>query len=707
MKKILIRNDEGFSTGLQNFITFAEKFCNRINIKTMTPQELAQMIWNIKEIIRDDYNDKNVDEVILPFTLLRRLDCVMEGHKETLEKVIEHLPVQIKQMFKDDKEKYHEYLSKILKTKNITFYNISGFSLLNMLSNPRALGDNFKTYLEGFSENVKDILYNFTGGKEKGLGPIYETLLRKNLLFNVTQEFVTKADLHPDKVDNHTMGTVFEIIIRMSKESTNDAAGQYYTPREIVKLLVSLIFCGQEELIRATGQHFSIYDPCCGTGGMLTVAKDYMLDYSGRKDIKVYLYGQEINEQTYAICKSDILMKGDEANHVKQGNTISEDRFIGKTFTYMMTNPPFGVDWKKDREFVENEAQNPYGRFSAGLPDSSDGSLLFLMHMISKMDAGGSRIGIILNGSPLFNGDAGSGWSNIRKMMLDRDLLDAIVALPKNLFYGTDISTYIWILDNKKPEAHRGKVLLVNGAQVQYASLLSRSLGKKRYEINAFGMQEIVRLYREYKNNFGEGGIQVAKLMDAEDFLYTKVTVERPLRLKYVNPETKIDELLESKSVSAADRVKIKSIQEILQKNPAQKPLNDAEFFTILQKVKPSAVFIKKLRAALGETDETFPEVREDPYDATSPFLPDTDLRDTESIPFKQDIQEYFENEVLKFAPDAWMDRSKDKTGCEFPFTRMFYVYQPLRPASEIWNEIMALENDLNKVLHDIAEDEV
>ncbi|MBK5720192.1 N-6 DNA methylase [Dysgonomonas sp. Marseille-P4677] len=679
----------------------------------MTPQELAQMIWSIKEIIRDDYNDKNVDEVILPFTLLRRLDCVMESYADKVKKTIEQLPEQMKEMKETDEDKYNSFLARILKTKNISFYNISGFSLAHMLTNPKSLGDNFKTYLEGFSENVKEILYNFTGGKEKGLGPIYETLLRKNLLFNVTQEFVTKADLHPEKVDNHTMGTVFEIIIRMSKESTNETAGQYYTPREIVNLLVSLVFTGQEELMKTPGQHFSIYDPCCGTGGMLTVAKEYMQSHSGRNDVKVFQYGQEINEQTYAICKSDILMKGDEADNIKLGNTISDDKFPGKTFSYMITNPPFGVDWKKDKGYVENEAQNPRGRFSAGLPDSSDGSLLFLMHMISKMDEGGSRIGIILNGSPLFNGDAGSGWSNIRKMLLDKDLLDTIVSLPKNLFYGTDISTYMWILDNKKPKDREGKVLLINGAQSQYASLLSRSLGKKRYEVNATGMKELQRFYREYKDayhDFGDGEfIQVAKLMDKEDFLYTKITVDRPLRLKYENLENKLQDFLENTKMSATEKDKAKQILQLVKKESPKTPLNDEEFFNYLakNKVKPTAGLIKKLRSSIGEVDETFAEVLESPFDQTSPFIPDTDLRDTESIPYKQDIETYFKEEVLKFAPDAWMDRSKDKIGCEFPFTKLFYVYKPLRTTQEIWEEIMTLEKDLDKSLMDIMEGEV
>lgn len=680
----------------------------------MTPQELAQMIWNIKEIIRDDYNDKNVDEVILPFTLLRRLDCVMDVNKDIVKQVIDTLPNNIKKYEKEDIEKYHTMLSNILKPKGVSFYNISGFSLANILANPKALGDNFKTYLEGFSENVKDILYNFTGGKEKGLSPIYETLLRKNLLFNVAQEFVTKADLHPDKVDNHTMGTIFEIIIRMSKESTNETAGQYYTPREIVKLLVSLIFCGEENDLKSPGKHFSIYDPCCGTGGMLTVAKDYMQQVSGRNDMKVYIYGQEINEQTYAICKSDVLMKGENADNVKQGNTISNDHLIGKKFSYMITNPPFGVDWKKDKAYVENEAESADGRFSAGLPDTSDGSLLFLMHMISKMDEGGSRIGIVLNGSPLFNGDAGSGWSNIRKMLLDRDLLDCIVALPKNLFYGTDITTYMWILDNNKPASHIGKVLLINANQPEYISPLSRSLGKKRYEINELGMEDIVKIYsgyeacsREFKRGEETETIEVAKVMNMEDFIYTKVTVERPLRLKYDNLLEKIEAELTNPKLSSADKEKIESVKKAVRKANLKEVLSDSAFFQWLKKnskLKLTAALIKKLRSILGTTDETMPEVTANPFDAESGFVPDTDLRETESIPLKVDIEEYFKREVLKFTPDAWMDREKDKIGCEFPFTKLFYVYKPLRSVEEILSEIMMLEKDMDGALKHILE---
>jgi type I restriction enzyme M protein len=616
------------------------------------------MIWSIKELIRDDYNDKNVDQVILPFTLLRRLDCVMEGNKDAVDGVLQQLPPTLSD------EVRQQHLTNILKSRGILFYNTSGLSLKAMVGNPAAIGDNFKTYLEGYSSNVKDILYNFTGGEENGLSPIYATLERKNLLFMVVQEFVLKADLHPDKVDNHTMGTVFETIIRYSKESTNEAAGQYYTPREIVRLLVRLVMTGQEELIYKEGQHFSIYDPCCGTGGMLTVAKDYLKSLTDRQ-MDVNLYGQELNEQTYAICKSDLLMKGDNSDNIRRGNTLTEDHYTGKTFNFMITNPPFGVDWKKSEDYIRHEAEDANGRFAAGLPSTSDGSLLFLQHMIHKMHPEGARIGIVLNGSPLFNGDAGSGWSNIRKMLLDRDLLDAIVALPKNLFYGTDIASYLWILDNRKPASHRGKVLLINGVQDDYAMLRQRSLGKKRYDVSDHGADRIVALYaafasaRETMQN-GET-VEVAKLMDADDFRYTKVTVERPLRLRYKNGE---DEFTALQTYAAADGLKL------------------------------TAANIKKLRTKYAEVCEDGEAVFADPMHKKGGYEPDPNLRDSELIPAKEDIEAYFRREVLKFVPDAWMDRTKDKEGVEFPFTKLFYVYKPLRPLDDIIADLKALDKE-------------
>lgn len=507
----------------------------------MTEQELANVIWDIKEIIRNSYDDSEVEDVILPFTLLRRLDCVLE---DKYEAILEELS-----KCEENLKKYK--LQSLMKKNGLTFFNMSGLSLKKLLNSPDQISDSFKTYIEGFTDNVRDILANFV--HEDGdsdvvdLSKIYARLDRGNKLFAVIQQFVEKADLHPSKVSNAMMGTIFEIVIRRSKESTNTKAGQYYTPREVVKLLVSLTMCGKEQELFIPGKAFTIYDPCCGTGGMLTVGREHLQEMAQNKNLKVYLYGQELSEKTYAICKADLLMKGDDQNldqQLFQGDTLADDKLYGKKFNFMLANPPFGVDWGKDQNVKKAVLKDncPGGRFEAGLPSTSDGSLLFLQHMIAKMDdQAGSRIGIVLNGSPLFNGDAGNGWSNIRKMLLDRNLLDAIVALPKNLFYGTDITTYLWILDNKRPAEKYHKALFIDAAHTkEFTNLLQKNLGKKRYEISDEGTKEIFDIYKEYQSysrdiEYEKTGemehLEIAKLLDYDDFLYTNVAVRRPLRL--------------------------------------------------------------------------------------------------------------------------------------------------------------------------------
>lgn len=589
----------------------------------MTEQELAGLIWDVKETIRDTYDDTEVENVILPFTVLRRMDCILKPVRDEIEA----------EVAKYDDESMKDIARKtLIRKKGLQFYNYSGLTMSSMIAKPAALATNFKLYLDGYTDNVKDILNSFTHeDTENGdLTKIYSRLHRENLLFQVTQQFAN-IDLSPDKVDNAKMGTIFEIIIRRAKETTNTKAGQFYTPRDIVRTLVSLVLCGKEDDIQVPGRHFSIYDPCCGTGGILTEAKKHIeaeARKAGRTDVRIILNGQELNEKTYAICKSDMLLMGElQSGRIEVGDTLADDKFAGKVFNYMLANPPFGVDWKKVEKAVVAEHENPNGRFTAGLPSTSDGSLLFLQNMIAKMDPdGGSRIGIVLNGSPLFNGDAGSGWSNIRKSILDRDLLDAIVAIPKCLFYSTGIATYLWILDNKKPASHKGKVLFINAVdQDEFSELLQKNLGQKRYSITEAATDRIVELYRNYTDAtmpLGGEEVAVAKLMDVEDFLYTKVTVERPLR--------------------------------------------DEKGELVLKKGKPQ---------------------------------PDTALRDTERIPMKTDIDTYFKEEVLKYVPDAWMDRTKDKVGCEFPFTKVFYRYKPLRPAEEILAELLALDSEMEKEL--------
>lgn len=675
----------------------------------MTEQELANVIWDIKEIIRNLYDDAEVEDVILPFTLLRRLDCVLDEHRDAIMKEMEAIkdkPIVMQNI----------KLKSLLKQHNLTFFNSSGLSLERLLGAPGQIGASFQTYLDGFTDNVKDILANFvhtdTESETLDLSPIYSRLERHDKLFSVIQLFVQRADLHPEKVSNAMMGTVFEIVIRRSKESSNTKAGQFYTPREIVRLLVSLTMCGKESELYGVGRAFSIYDPCCGTGGMLTAGREYLQEVSGRKDLKVYLYGQELNEKTYAICKSDLLMKGEDQNLDQQlfrGDTLGEDKLEGKTFNFMLANPPFGVDWGKD-EKVKKRVQDdncPGGRFEAGLPSSNDGSLLFLQHMIAKMDnQQGSRIGIVLNGSPLFNGDAGSGWSNIRKMLLDRNLLDCIVALPKNLFYGTDITTYLWILDNKRPADHKDKVLFINAAHAEYTKLLQKNLGKKRFEISENGASDILSLYKDYKDAVRNivydktkevEQLQIAKLLDYDDFRYTTVATRRPLRYWFENITDKYLALCENEAFDA-DSKKNAILKTVSEVEGIDDKRSDSDFFTFLKskKVKYTATELKLLRSTYGVIDEEAPEVHEKPLDENSNFVVDTNLNDTEKIPQKQDIDDYFEQEVLPYTPDAWMDRSKDKLGVEFPFTRIFYKYRPLRTAEAIMAELNGLDDSIN-----------
>lgn len=675
----------------------------------MTEQELANVIWDIKEIIRNLYDDAEVEDVILPFTLLRRLDCVLDEHRDAIMK--EMNAIKDKPALMQDIK-----LKSLLKQHKLTFINKSGLSLERLLGAPDQIGASFQAYLDGFTDNVKDILANFvhtdTLSETLDLSPIYSRLERHDKLYSIIQLFVKRADLHPNVVSNSMMGTVFEIVVRRSKESSNTKAGQFYTPREIVRLLVSLTMCGKESELYEPGRAFSIYDPCCGTGGMLTAGREYLQELSGRKDLKVYLYGQELNEKTYAICKSDLLMKGEDQNLDRQlfrGDTLGDDKLEGSTFNFMLANPPFGMDWGKDERVKKRVMDDncPGGRFEAGLPSSKDGSLLFLQHMISKMDnQKGSRIGIVLNGSPLFNGEAGSGWSNIRKMLLDRNLLDCIVALPKNLFYGTDITTYLWIIDNKRPVERLNKVLFINASHTEYTKLLQKNLGKKRFEISEDGAKDILTMYREYTDAirdivYDKTGeveqLQVARLLDYDDFRYTTVATRRPLRLWYENITEKYAALCEEENfdANAKKNAILKTVSETENINDKR---SDSEFFAYLNtnKIKYTATDLKLLRTMFGTISEEAPEVHEKPLDTKSDFVTDTNLSDTEKIPQKKDIDEYFAQEVLPFAPDAWMDRTKDKLGVEFPFTRIFYKYRPLRSVGAILDELKSLDNSIN-----------
>lgn len=560
--------------------------------------EKANLIWAIADKLTGVYKPHEYGEVILPLTVIRRFDCLLADTKEAVLKKNESLGnLPIKDVF-------------LCRESGYSFYNTSKFDFEKLLSDPDGIEANFRAYLNGFSANVRSIIekFNFDGQITR--------LAEKNLLYIVIQEFTTpKADLHPDKISNLEMGYIFEEIIRRFSEAHNEDAGQHYTPREVIELMVNILFYNDSELLTQDIAR-TIYDPACGTGGMLSVAEDYLKKLNSKAEL--ICFGQEINDETYAICKADMLIKGDTADNIKNGNTLSGDEFKEDKFDYILSNPPFGREWKNDKAAIEKEAKFGFaGRFGAGLPAVGDGQMLFLETAISKMKLQGSRVAIIHNGSPLFTGDAGSGPSEIRKYIIENDLLEAIIALPNDIFYNTGIATYIWVLSNKKPSYRKGKVQLINASGLYEKR--RKSLGNKRNDIPEHYIDEITKLYGDFKET------EISKIFDNEDFGYAKIVVERPER--------------------------------------------DENGEVILKKGKLAA---------------------------------DSSLRDTENVPLKEDIDEYFKREVLPFAPDAWIDKDKTKIGYEIPFTRYFYKYIPPRPSDEIAVEIRELELDIDGAMEEI-----
>ena len=564
--------------------------------------EKANLIWAIADKLTGVYKPHEYGKVILPLTVIRRFDCILANTKEAvLEKHNSMAPdLPMREVF-------------LKKASGYEFYNISKYTFETLLDDPDSIETNFRNYLNGFSKNVREIIEKFKFDQE------ITTLAEKNLLFIVIQEFTTpKADLHPNKISNLEMGYIFEEIIRRFSEAHNEDAGQHYTPREVIELMVNILFNSDNDILTENAAK-TIYDPACGTGGMLSVAEDYLKKINS--SAKLLPFGQEINDETFAICKADMLIKGNDADNIKNGNTLSDDQFKGEKFDYILSNPPFGREWKNDKKAVEAEAKlGAAGRFAAGLPAVGDGQMLFLQTAIHKMKDTGSKVAIIHNGSPLFTGDAGSGPSEIRRYILENDLLEAIIALPNDIFYNTGIATYIWVLNNKKPNIRKGKVQLINANQMYEKR--RKSLGNKRNDIPKHYIDEITNIYANFKKT------EISKIFDNEELGYSKIVVERPEKDENGN---------------------------IITKNG-----------------KPVA---------------------------------DTNLRDTENVPLKEDIQEYFKREVLPYAPDAWIDEKKTKIGYEIPFTRYFYKYTPPRPSEEIMSEILELEKSLDGSLEAIFND--
>ena len=466
-------------------------------------QDKASFIWQVADdLLRGTFKRSEYGDVTLPFVVLRRLDCVLEERKENVLATYEGFRDQLTEDQLD---------GVLLKTSGVGFYNTSRYDLERLADDANNIEQNFGAYLGGFSPNVRDILRHYK------LEPIIDKLAKNDLLFQLADK-MTEVDLHPSKVSNHEMGYVFEELLRLSSEFSNETAGEHYTPREVIRLMVRLLLDGHEGDVSGDGVVRTVFDPACGTGGMLTLAQEQIHEVN--PEARVLLFGQEINDQSYAIAKSDFLVTGEDPGNIRLGSSLSQDQFRGNRFDYMLSNPPFGVSWKKERAFVEEEVQTAGGRFSAGTPRVSDGALLFLQHMLSKMEARGSRLAIVFNGSPLFTGDAGSGESEVRRWIIENDWLEGVVALPGDLFYNTGISTYVWVLTNRKGEDRRGTVRLVDASGV--STKMRKSLGNKRQYLTDAQIDEVVGLY------LGDGGDDRVRDFPNEHFGYTKVRVERP-----------------------------------------------------------------------------------------------------------------------------------------------------------------------------------
>lgn len=670
--------------------------------------EKVSFIWSVADLIRDTFKRGKYQDVILPFTVLRRLDCVL---KETKAEVLE--------AYYKYKDKLNNPYDILCKKSGFAFYNISRFDFDKLVENHADLAANLNHYILSFSPNMREVLEKFD------FANTIKKLDESDLLYLVTEKF-KDIDLHPDKVSNLEMGYIFEELIRKFNEALDENPGEHFTPREVIQLMVNLIFSQDRDQLSQDYITRTIYDPCCGSGGMLTIAKERMLDLNPKA--KVYLFGQEVNPETFAICKSDLYMKsedGKEAENIKCGSTLAKDEHSDTNFDYLLANPPYGKDWKRDQDAVEAEAGVPNSRFAAGTPRISDGQLLFLQHMLSKMKPvqdGGSRVAIVMNGSPLFTGDAGSGESEIRRWILENDWLEAIVALPEQLFYNTGIATYIWVLSNKKAPERKGKVQLINAADFWVP--MRKSLGSKRREISDEQISQITQIFTEFTET------EVSKIFDSEDFGYRKIAIERPLRLNFhVTPEriARVKEqsafinLAKSKKKSPemreieeqAGEEQQKLILGMLGTLPDTLFKSGQEFERVLNKaikaqgLKLSAGLKKAILTALSEKDETA-DICLDKDDNPEP---DADLRDTENVPLKEDVMSYFNREVKPHVPDAWIsdavrdawDGELGKVGYEINFNRYFYQYQPPRDLAEIEADIRDIEGEILAMLGEVV----
>lgn len=672
------------------------EFATKVNIN-----ETVSFIWKIANKLRGPYKPDKYKDVIIPMSIIRRLECVLEDTKPNVLAIA---------------DQWGHIEKKMNAEAGFNFHNQSEFDLNKLLNDPDNIASNFKSYLQGFSKEVRDIIEKLKFEDE------IDYLDSKNRLYGIVKEF-SLIDLHPDKITNSEMGYIFEDLIRRFSE--NAVAGDHYTPRETIKLAVNILLSEDIDTLTKDGNIVSMYDGTSGTGGMLAVGEEYIKSLNSDTDIE--LFGQEFNDESYAICKADMLIKGQDTANIVLGNTLTHDGFADRKFKYSLMNPPYGENWSDEYNTVKKEYDEKgfNGRFGAGLPSKDDGSLLFVQHMIDKLEDNG-RGAIVLSGSPLFSGKAGSGESNIRKWMLENDLIEGIIALPQDLFYNTGIGTYIWIFAKNKSEKRQGKIQLLDARE--YGTKLRKSLGKKRNEITSEHIVELTEIYHNFRES------DICKIMDNEDFLYREVVIQRPFRRSFSIREDRFDNLYSQTSfanlfneevfeeLSSKDENRLTTKEkEKLEKFKKGKLLQEEIISKLKLNISDEVYlnkneFESKLKNIFKDNKGVKPGVinailmglsiqynnAEVSYDKKGNIEFDSDLKDSEIIPFKEDINDYFEREVLPHVPDAILDDSEIKIGAEIPFTRLFYKYESVGSYEEYIKRAQELELEISQLLKEV-----
>lgn len=665
--------------------------------------EKVSFIWSVADLLRGPYRPNQYKDVMLPMTVLRRLDCVLEPTKEMVLAKLEALeggPIK----------NLEPILNKVAEQP---FHNTSRFTFEKLKGDPDNIAANLTHYIKNFSSRAREIIEHF------GFEEHIDKLDKANRLYLLVSKFC-EIDLHPKRVPNIEMGYIFEELIRRFNEASKEEAGDHFTPREVIRLMVNLIFLPDNDVLTIKGIVKTLYDPAAGTGGMLSISEEYMRELN--PDAQLELFGQDYNPQSYAVCGSDMMIKGENLDHIRFGDSFTNDQFSEKKFDYMLANPPFGVEWKPQEDFIkkEHEEQGFGGRFGAGVPRINDGSLLFLQHMISKMKdskEGGTRLAIVFNGSPLFTGSAGSGESNIRQWIIENDWLEAIIALPDQLFYNTGIFTYLWIITNRKEKHRRGKIQLIDATS--FFKKMRKSLGNKRHDICKEQRDEITRLYGEFKDG------EYVKIFNNSDFGYKRITVERSLRLNFTVNEERIARIKESKpfvklatskirkdkNVAGVEIAEGKQVQQAIMESLDSLTSEDMvknrdEFSEMIKSafnkagINISSPLFKAILMALAERDETADLCMNNKGN----MEPDPELRDYENVPLKEEIDDYMNREVLPHVPKAWVDEGKPKIGYEINFNRYFYKYTPPRPLEEIEVDLKQIEKEIADMLAEVTE---